>query len=609
MTQKEIISSREIKSTMIHRSFIFIAAACVFVWLVTRCSIHYMNAQSTGVLMAGLWIFLGFYFASCVNAAKWQVATAAGSGVISFFLFEQIADYVLIRGGSMGMYGVPGNLIWVISIGGGVMILSVLIALLILRKITARDIVLLIMILSFWTRLTVVLYTPVTHPYQHDMAYFTDDKFYGTHDTYILYTLKNWNLLEADVRDYAQFYQPPLHYFLSAAVIKISSLIFPGQADNYEVIKIIPLFCSTASGLLIYKMIRYFRISGPGVIFTMCLSMFLPEFLILSASVNNDAVSVFFSFFAFYYALLWYRSPKMRYILLTGAGIGLSMMGKLSGGLIAVPVAFIFLAKLCYQLNPKARIKEEGYGRENIKIPSIIGQFLAFAGLTFPLGLWFPLRNLIRWGVPIGYVNTFNMAAHDDVSSYSVLERVLLPAKGLSAEVPFVLFNDNDKEHQIFLALFKTALFDEKMFQQDSFFMTAGSIMLLLFELIAVISVICLFVFLIVDIRRGTYRYEAAAMMVLFLTEMVSYVSFCLKYKAVSSMNMRYIVPVVIPLAYMLARLISALNRRRKEEGIKGILVKTALYGISALVVLFSVLTLLFYGSYWLYFVKTGAAV
>lgn len=609
MTQKEIISSREIKSTMIHRSFIFIAAACVFVWLVTRCSIHYMNAQSTGVLMAGLWIFLGFYFASCVNAAKWQVATAAGSGVISFFLFEQIADYVLIRGGSMGMYGVPGNLIWVISIGGGVMILSVLIALLILRKITARDIVLLIMILSFWTRLTVVLYTPVTHPYQHDMAYFTDDKFYGTHDTYILYTLKNWNLLEADVRDYAQFYQPPLHYFLSAAVIKISSLIFPGQADNYEVIKIIPLFCSTASGLLIYKMIRYFRISGPGVIFTMCLSMFLPEFLILSASVNNDAVSVFFSFFAFYYALLWYRSPKMRYILLTGAGIGLSMMGKLSGGLIAVPVALIFLAKLCYQLNPKARIKEEGYGRENIKIPSIIGQFLAFAGLTFPLGLWFPIRNLIRWGVPIGYVNTFNMAAHDDVSSYSVLERVLLPAKGLSAEVPFVLFNDNDKEHQIFLALFKTALFDEKMFQQDSFFMTAGSIMLLLFELIAVISVICLFVFLIVDIRRGTYRYEAAAMMVLFLTEMVSYVSFCLKYKAVSSMNMRYVVPVVIPLAYMLARLISALNRRRKEEGIKGILVKTALYGISALVVLFSILTLLFYGSYWLYFVKTGAAV
>ena len=201
------------------------------------------------------------------------------------------------------------------------------------------------------------------------------------------------------------------------------------------------------------------------------------------------------------------------------------------------------------------------------------------------------------------------MAAHDDVSSYSVLERVLLPAKGLSAEVPFVLFNDNDKEHQIFLALFKTALFDEKMFQQDSFFMTAGSIMLLLFELIAVISVICLFVFLIVDIRRGTYRYEAAAMMVLFLTEMVSYVSFCLKYKAVSSMNMRYVVPVVIPLAYMLARLISALNRRRKEEGIKGILVKTALYGISALVVLFSILTLLFYGSYWLYFVKTGAAV
>lgn len=609
MTQKEIISSREIKSTMIHRSFIFIAAACIFVWLVTRCSIHYTNDQSTGVLMAGLWIFLGFYFASCVNAAKWQVATAAGSGIISFFLFEMISDYVLAKGNSHGMYGIQGSLFWVIFIGGAVMILSVLVALLILHKITARDIVLLIMVLSFWTRLTVVLYTPVVHPFQHDMAYFTEDRFYGTHDTYILYTLKNWKLPDVDVRDYAQFYQPPLHYFLAALVVKINSWIFPSQAENYEVIKIIPLFCSTASGLLIYKMIRYFRISGPGVVFTMCLSMFLPEFLMLSASVNNDAVSVFFSFLAFYYALLWYRSPKMRYILLTGAGIGLSMMGKLSGGLIAVPVALIFLVKLCYQLNEKARSTEESCGRENIKLPHLIGQFLAFAGLTFPLGLWFPLRNLIRWGVPIGYVNTFNMTAQDDVSGYSVLERVLLPAKGLSAQVPFVLFNEDDKEHQIFLALCKTCLFDEKMFQQDSFFMTTGSVMLLLFGIIAVISVVCLIVFLVVDIRRGTYRYEALAMMTLFLTEMTSYVIFCLKYKAVSSMNMRYVVPVVIPLAYMLARFISALNRRRKEKGVKGIAVNFALYGTCALVAVFSFLTLIFYGSYWLYFVKTGAGI
>ena len=609
MTQKEIISSREIKSTMIHRSFIFIAAACVFVWLVTRCSIQYMNAQSTGVLMAGLWIFLGFYFASCVNAAKWQVATAAGSGVISFFLFEMISDHVLAQGNSRGMYGVEGNLFWVIFIGGAVMILSVLIALLILRKITARDIVLLIMVLSFWTRITIVLYTPITHMYQHDMAFFTNDKFYGTHDSYILYTLKNWRLLDADVRDYAQFYQPPLHYFLAAFVVKINSMIFSSQAANYEVIKIIPLFCSTACGLLIYKMIRYFRISGPGVVFTMCLTMFFPEFLILSASVNNDAVSVFFAFFAFYYALLWYRNPKMRYILLTGAGIGLSMMGKLSGGLIAVPIALIFLAKLCYQINPKARAAEEGYGRENIKISGLIGQYAAFAGITFPLGLWFPVRNLIRWGVPLGYVNTFEISNVQDVSGYSALERILLPARGLSSEVPFVLFNEDAKDYQLFLALCKTALFDEKMFQQDSFFMTAGSLMLLLFQIIALASVICLVVFLIVDIRRGTYRYEACAMMALFITEMISYVGFCLKYKAVCSMNMRYVVPAVIPMLYMLARGISALNRRREKEGIKGLAVKITLYGVCSLVAVFSLLTLIFYGTYWIYFVKTGAGI
>ncbi|MBP5654559.1 MAG: glycosyltransferase family 39 protein [Clostridiales bacterium] len=608
MTQKEIISSREIKSTMIHRSFIFIAAACVFFWLVTRCSIHYMTAQTTGVLMAGLWIFLGFYVASCVNAAKWQVATAAGSGVISFFLFEIIADRLLEAGPVQGMYGVPGNLFWVIFIGGVAMILSVLITLIVLRKITSRDVVLLIMILSFWTRLTVVLYTPITHMYQHDMAFF-DDTFYGTHDTYILYTLKHWNLIDKDVRELAQFYQPPLHYFLSAFAIKINSWIFPSQADNYEVIKMIPLFCSTASGLLIYKIIRYFKISGPGVIFTMCLTMFLPEFLILSASVNNDSVSVFFAFLAFWFALLWYREPKMRYILFTAAAIGLSMMGKLSGGLIAVPVAFIFLAKLLYQLNPKARSMEEGYGRENIKVPYLIGQFAAFAAVVFPLGLWFPLRNLIRYGVPIGYVNEFNISAVQDVSGYSAVQRIFLPAEGLSAQVPFVLFNEQDKDYQMFLALLKTSLFDEKMFQQNGFFMTCGSLMLTLFTIIAVASVACLAVFTVVDIRRGTYRYEACAMAVLFVAEISSYVSFCLKYKAVCSQNMRYVVPIVIPLAYTLARGISALNRRRQKDGLAGLLIKMSLYGICALVAVFSLLCLIFYGSYWMYFVQTGAGI
>lgn len=608
MTQKEIISSREIKSTMIHRSFIFIAAACVFVWLVTRCSIHYMNETTTGVLMAGLWIFLGFYLASCLNATPFQVAAAAGSGVISFFLFELISDFVLTKGPVQGMYGVGGNLIWVVSIGGAVMILSVLIVLIIMRKITARDVVLLIMVLSFWTRLTVVLYTPITHMYQHDMGFF-DGNFYGTHDNYILYTLTNWKLIDSDIRELGQFYQPPLHYFLAALAIKVNSLIFPSQAENYEVIKIIPLFCSTASGLLIYKMIRYFKISGPGVIFTMCLTMFLPEFLILSASVNNDAVSVFFSFLAFYYALLWYRSPKFRYIMLAGIGIGLSMMGKLSGGLIAIPVALIFLAKFLYQLIPSARIKEEGYGRENIRIPHIIGQFLAFAAVTFPLGLWFPVRNLIRWGVPVNYVNTFNISSVQDVSGYSLVERILLPAKGLPADVPFLVFNEDIKDYQMFLALSKSALFDEKMFQQSQFFMTTGSLMLLLFEIIAVVSVICLFVFLIVDIRRGTYRYEACAMMVLFITEMASFISFCLNYKAVCSQNMRYVVPIVIPLAYMLARGISALNRRKSREGLAGLLIKISLYVICTLVALFSLLSLIFYGSYWLYFVQTGAGV
>lgn len=581
--------------------YALLAAATVLLWLITRCSIRYMSALSAGLLMGCLGVFLAVYLASCLKASLKIRAISSASGLMLAFVFGFAAGRLTDGAAPLGMFGPNAHFLHMLLIGGLLLTAAVLAALIYLKKAGESEAVFLIFVLAFWLRIIYVLYMPITHAYQHDMAFF-DDEFYKTHDTYILYFLNHWKLIDQDIRGLGQFYHPPLHYFLAALTVKINSLVFPSQSGNFEVIKALTLFCSSASGIVIYKILKFFEIKGPGLVMAMVFSLFMPEFIILSASVNNDSISVFFAFLAVLEALLWFRSAGLKHIILTAAAIGLSMMSKLSGGMIAVPVAFIFLVKLIMNLR-------SGSVKKDISLPRLIGQFAIFAAVVFPLGLWFPVRNMIKWGVPVNYVNYFEVSEIQDLSGYSVLERILLPAKGLSKDVPFLLFNREDKDYQIWEALFKTALFDEKMFQNDPGLMLTGSVMLLLLKVIVTVSAVSLVFFTIKAFKSGKFRSEVLAMLVLTVTEIVSYTLFCLKYEAICTMNIRYVVPLMIPFVIALGYGISALYDRRKEPEIKGLLSKIAFWLLSSATILFALLSTIFNGTYWTYYVAAGAGL
>lgn len=581
--------------------FALLAAATVFVWLVTGCSVRSMSAVSAGLLAGCLGAVIGFYLAFVLKASLKVKILSAASGLVPGAVFGLIASSLTDKGEPLGMFGPNAHFLNLLLIGGLLITAAALGSLMFLKKAGESEAVFLIFVLAFWLRIIYVLYMPVTHAYQHDMGFF-DDEFYKTHDTYIIYFLNNWKLIDQDIRDLGQFYHPPLHYFLAALTVKINSLIFPSQSPNYDVIKALTLFCSSASNIVLIRIFKYFKLKGPGLVMAAVLSLFLPEFIILSASVNNDSVSVFFAFLAVLATLQWYRTAGLKHIILTAVSIGLSMMSKLSGGMIAVPIAFIFLVKLI----ENAR---SGSSRKVISLPRLFGQFGLFAAVVFPLGLWFPVRNLIKWGVPINYVNYFEVSEVQDLSAYSAAERILLPAKGLSADVPFLLFNKDDKDYQIWQALLKTTLFDEKMFQKDTGLMLTGSVMLLLLEVLAVIGAAGLILFAFKAVKSGSFRFEALFMLVLTVAEMVSYALFCLKYQAICTMNIRYVVPLIIPFVLGAGYAVSALYDRRKEAGTKGLLAKISFYTVCSAVVLFALLTTVFYGSYWSYYVATGAGL
>ena len=121
----------------------------------------------------------------------------------------------------------------------------------------------------------------------------------------------------------------------------------------------------------------------------MAILCFHPTLILMAGSINNDILSALLMMAAALWTLRWYRAPSFGRILCIALCIGLAMMTKLSGALVAPAVAVVFLIKLIQSRKAPGRL---------------IGQYAAFGAAVFPLGLWWGVRNLLRFGTPITYV-------------------------------------------------------------------------------------------------------------------------------------------------------------------------------------------------------------
>ena len=94
-----------------------------------------------------------------------------------------------------------------------------------------------------------------------------------------------------------QNYHPPLHYLISAAWLKVQTLLAGSEfyACAVENIQILTLFYSSAAMLVSRSLFRLLGLKGRGLVAAMAVVAFHPSFIILSGSVNNDMLSVLFS--------------------------------------------------------------------------------------------------------------------------------------------------------------------------------------------------------------------------------------------------------------------------------------------------------------------------
>jgi hypothetical protein len=254
-----------------------------------------------------------------------------------------------------------------------------------------------------------------------------------------------------------------------------------------------------------------------------------PTFIILAGSINNDMLSILLLQASVFYAILWYRKPRTEAIIKLALAIGFGMMAKLSVGLIAPAVCFLFLYRFLTNLSARRKLA---------------GQFAAFGAICMPVGLWWGIRNLIRFGVPITYVPALEETSHQYIGHYPVWVR-LFDFSFYQLQSVYVAWGDPYFEHNIFIGLLKSSVFSEQTLSSVSSPFYRFAAVLFYINLIVVLLSLISMVYLLFR-KFSAYHFPLKIFIgLIYLTFMAFYIQFCFAYPHTCTQNIRYITPAI----------------------------------------------------------------
>ena len=269
----------------------------------------------------------------------------------------------------------------------------------------------------------------------------------------------------------------------------------------------------------------------------------------MASWINNDALVFYFMTWIVLYTVRWYRKASWGNTWMLALGFGLGMMSKASCSLMAFFTGAVMLMKLIC-------LRKERAGQREVSVGGLFLRFLGFGAVAFPLGLFFPIRNLIRFGQPLNYVLRLNIPG---VSEPGVVQRYLT--------FPFArLFNPifaETDESNLNLFLLKTASFGEFQYVDRlkpwAAAVLAANLILILLTLAAVVLVW----------KRETNLFWRWTFPGLWLLLYGSAVVFTWQYPFTCSMDARYVTPTILLGALYLGKAMDISGKGRLLNGYK----------------------------------------
>ncbi|MGN0606675.1 MAG: ArnT family glycosyltransferase [Oscillospiraceae bacterium] len=362
----------------------------------------------------------------------------------------------------------------------------------------------------------------------------------------------NFRIPDGDPRIRWQFYHPPLHHILEALFMKIIS----GSEFNEENLQIPTFIYSCISMKIMYDFLKEMGLKEKPLVYSFALVCFNPTFIIMSGSINNDMLSSMFIYASVLYTIKWYKSPKMKYIIIIALCVGLGMMTKLSVGLAAPAIAAVFIIKFIQQIIAK-----------NVK--PYVYQYIVFLIICCPLGLWWEIRNNIKYGMPLNYIARLDETdgAWQYLGDMSPIERFT----GFSFEQlknVFIEWNWSKTsylEYNPLVALIKTSAFGEFNLLEFNPYIKLSSNILFWSNLLVILISFVSMLYVIFSRKSGQNTVVKIFLSLIFLVFFGNYIIFCIQYPFVCTMNIRYATVLIMIGIYFTGEFLKHLEKSNSK--------------------------------------------
>ncbi len=442
-------------------------------------------------------------------------------------------------------------------------VVSVLLVLFTLRKYISCDEMSIIIALGICLKLAYILYTAIWTR-QHDVVDF------GTgegHAGYIEYILQNKALPDFDPRTVWAFFQPPLHHMIAAVWMKVCTYAGMAYRQAQESVQALTFCYSCSVVFFSYFTLKELELKKSGMRVAMLIISFHPIFTIMSGSINNDALSLALSAAAVYFAVVWYKRPRLPVILMLAATIGLSMMAKLSGAMIAPAVALLFILKLYSD-------------RENIK--KYVVQMIAFAVVVCPLGLWWTVRNKILFNMPLNYIPPVG----EQLEHTGIVSRLLdIRINGIYPSMK--AYGDTYDEYNVPVAMIKTSLFGEYNFSMEWNAITPAAAILLVTGILLAVAAFAAMLYMLLSKKSSLAKEWKLFLGVLYVSVLGFYCSFAFGYSNFSAQDFRYAALSIVVEAIFLGMFVDSLDiNNRKQRVLQNTIIGvTAIFAVNSSIV------------------------
>ncbi len=163
-----------------------------------------------------------------------------------------------------------------------------------------------------------------------------------------------------------------------------------------------------------------------------------------------------------------------------------------------------------------------------------------------PIGLWFPIKNLILYDIPITYVQSVDEDNDANISHYSVLERLFTISSNHLDTINIDMSKEN-AEYNLFITTLKSFVVDEQIDCNNDILKICVPLIFYFSVGIAILFIINL-VYILKNYKEINNKW-ILFFLILFGLEIISYIKFCFDYPFTFTMNFRYIVPTLISYA------------------------------------------------------------